>query len=564
MTYKKQTDDLIRSFHIEMPVELIPIHQELQRVYNLILNDDNMRFVLLNKINYNTGTGNIWNQMGECFKEFVYSELQEEIPLSKEEIEKLKTKNKKNPKRYRLKEIHTTKVIEKIPNKAWFARMIYENLRRTVESQRDKGEIFKILKEHKFKIDKKLKDELYSMNLYTTRGGLENLKDAGKPPELPRKANFVMDYSVYNKDMFLKDTVDNTKMKFKYSKKDWLDLDIVLPLSIRVNMTGKLGQPSFYFKNGQYVGDIRYYVKSYKQEENKNILGVDYGKKYVYSASVLYEDGTTSQQYLPSKRLQSLNFKKEKLMNEVSFIRNKIERTDPYLASKKVFDSTVKKQENRLKNDLDNRQRLINIKEEEATLSAVELIEIAIQNKCNEIHIDYLKWLKSKGGKWNFAACQEKLTSIAELFGVEVVTVNTANSSQTHPITKEMGKEVGRDIVYSDRERIDRDYVASINHAKRNAFKNKDKPEKEVKKINKRSHKKVRRVSNREIKRKMKEVLDKKRDSEIVVFSPVQPDFGHERCLEIGFIAKHSLAKGHVFETLALPRGSLERVTKCH
>lgn len=95
--------------------------------------------------------------------------------------------------------------------------------------------------------------------------------------------------------------------------------------------------------------------------------------------------------------------------------------------------------------------------------------------------------------------------------------------------------------------------MASINHAKRN----KDKPEKEVKKINKRSHKKVKRTSNREIKRKMKEVLTKKRDSQIVVFSPVQPEETHEHCLEIGFIAKHSLAKGHVFETLALPRWSL-------
>lgn len=564
MAYKKKTENLIRCFHIEMLVELIPIHQELQRVYNLILNDDNMRFILLNEINYTVGTGEIWNQMGRFFKKFIYSELQEEISLEKEEIEKLKAKNKKKPKRCRLKEIPTTKIVEKIPNKAWFARMVYENLRRTVESQRDKVEIFEVLKDHDFKIDKKLKDELYSMELYTTRGGLESLKDAGKPPELPRQASFVMDYSIYDKQMFLMDKTDNTKMKFRYTKEDWVDLDIVLPLSIRLNMTGKLGQPSFYFKNGQYVGDIRYYVKPYKQEESKNILGVDYGKKYVYSASVLYEDGTTSQQYLPSKRLQSLNVKKEKVMNEVNLIKRKIERTDPYLASKKVFGSTVKKQKNRLKNDLDNRQKLINIKEEEATLSAVELVEIAIQNKCSEIHIDYLKWLKSKGGKWNFSACQEKLMSISELFGVEVVTVNTANSSQTHPITKEIGKEVGRDIVFSNGERIDRDYVASINHAKRNRFKDKDKPEKEVKKINKRSHKKVKRISNREIKRKMKEVLDKKRDSEIVVFSPVQPEVTHERCLEIGFIAKHSLAKGHVFENLALPRGSLKGVIKCH
>lgn len=528
MAYKKHSKDLMRTFHIEMPVELIPIHKELQRIYNLILDDEDKQFILLNKINYQVGAGDVWNQMGRFFKDFIYEELKED--------------NK----------------TDRIPNKAWFTRMLYENLRRTVESQREKAQIFEVLKENNFKIDNDLKNKLYSMKLYTTHGGLENLKDSEKVPELPRSASFVMDYSVYNEQIFLMDKIDNTKMKFKYNKNDWVDLDIILPISIRLNMTGKLGKPSFYFKNGKYVGDIRYYVKTQVQEKSKNILGVDYGKKYIYSASVLYANGATSQQYLPSNRLQSLNFKKEKIMNEVSLIKDKIERTKPYLTSAKALSTTIEKQENRLKNDLDNRQKIINIKKEEATLSAVELVEIAIQNKCSEIHIDYLKWLKSKGGKWNFSACQEQLKSIAELFGIEVIVVNTANSSQTHPITKEIGKEVGRNIVYSNEERIDRDFVASINHAKRNRFKDKNKPEKEVKKINKRSHKKVKRISNKEIKRKMKEVLDKKRGAQIVVFSPVQPEVIHEHCLELGFIAKHSLAKGHIFGVRALPRGALE------
>lgn len=60
------------------------------------------------------------------------------------------------------------------------------------------------------------------------------------------------------------------------------------------------------------------------------------------------------------------------------------------------------------------------------------------------------------------------------------------------------------------------------------------------------------------MKRRMKKILNKKRDSQIVLFSPVQPDFGHERRLELGFIAKHSLTKGHVFETLALLRENLK------
>lgn len=522
---------LTRVFHTEIPGELIPIHQELQRVYNLILDDDPMRNILMNKIDYTVGVGKVWNQMGQCFKAFVYGELQ-----------------------------------DKIPNKAWFARMVYENLRRTVESLRDKIEIFKILKKHNFEINKELKDELHSMGLFPTHGGLENLKDAGKCPELPRKASFVMDYSVYNSQMFLK---DNTRMKFKYNKKNWVDLDIILPASLRSKLTGKLGQPSFYYKNGQYVGDIRYYVQAHKQPKGKNILGVDYGRKYVYSASVLYEDGTTSQQYLPSGRLQGLNYKKEKLGDEIDHIYSKIEKVKPYLASNKALNTTSSRQSNRSQNDLNNRQKIINIKEQEAILSAVELVAIALQNNCGEIHIDYLKWLKSKGGKWNFAACQEQLTSIAELFGIRVIVVNTAYSSQTHPITGELGGESDREIVYSDGEKLDRDFVASINHSKRRGFKDKDLPERKVRKINKRSHKKAKRVSNKEEKRKMKEILDAKRSIEIVVPSPTEPNPNHtgldyERRLEVGSTTKSSLTKGHVFERIALPRRKFKNVTKCH
>lgn len=517
MPYKKKTEDLVRTFHIEMPSELIPIYQELQKVYNLILSSDDKKLILLNKIQYGR-TGDVWNQMGRLFNTFVYEKLE-----------------------------------GKIPNKAWFTRMVYENLRRTVESQREKVAIFEILKANEFKIDKKLKTELNSAGLYTTYGGLENLKDSRKKPQLPRKAVFVMDYSVYSQEMFLMDETDNTKMKFKYSKKDWLDLNIILPFSLRLNLTGKLGKPCFYFKNGQYVGDVRYYVKPY-ESHGENILGVDYGRKFIYSASVLYENGATSQQYLPSKRLQSLNVKKEKILNEINLIRNKIIKNEPYLASSRALKETLEKQGNRVSNDLNNRQKIINIKEKEAELSAVELVNIALQNQCSEIHIDYLKWLKSRGGKWNFSACQDKLVSIAELYGIKVVSVNTAYSSQTHPITKEIGKEVGRDIVFSDGERINRDYVASINHSKRNGFKNRNMPEKTVKKINKRSFKKIKFTSVKEIKRKMKEVLTRKGGTQIVAFSPVQPDASRERRLELGFIAKHSLIQGHVFEKQSLQR----------
>lgn len=51
--------------------------------------------------------------------------------------------------------------------------------------------------------------------------------------------------------------------------------------------------------------------------------------------------------------------------------------------------------------------------------------------------------------------------------GIKQYKVPATNTSKIHPITNEIGKEIGRDIVFSDNTKIDRDRLATLNIGQR-------------------------------------------------------------------------------------------------
>mgnify|MGYP001790074969 CR=1 FL=1 len=80
-----------------------------------------------------------------------------------------------------------------------------------------------------------------------------------------------------------------------------------------------------------------------------------------------------------------------------------------------------------------------------ARLIAVEVVNVAIQEECKEIHIEYLAWIKNKARKWNFSAIQKCIEEVAELYDIKVVKVSAKNSSIENPVTGEIGKENDRE-----------------------------------------------------------------------------------------------------------------------
>ena len=432
------------------------------------------------------------------------------------------------------------------------------------------------------RITGKILKELHDKhNISTSLGNLRNLKDAGGPPQLPTHVRFVLDLSISNGNV-IRDIKDNTKVIIRYAKGKALELDYTLPKNIRNNFTGKVSKPIFYRDEyGDYLGAVTYEIKRKPVKRISNrILGVDLGQLKAYSAVVLFENGSTSQEYIPSSRLDNLCEKVELLKSENRRFKIKDEKVDPYVTLNE-WQETLTKYENRLNNRDNNRQKIVNIKEQIAWQAANEIVLVALQNNCSEIHLDYLKWLGSKAGKWNFAALQERVELIATLYGIKVWRVNTAHSSATHPITGEKGEYVTvkescrrkprkhkekstitrrrrrvkaskRKAKFSNGEIIDRDQLAATNHASRGKIAH------EVKKINQRSSKRVRPVSRKaEIRIRVEKI---RKNNSLKGMDIIVTDSTLERAttstrhadsynnvLIVRGKAKHSLSPGHIF-----------------
>jgi len=533
-----------RTIRIDMPFELIPMYDLLSETCNSILNNPTFMFQL-EKIDYFGDRGKVRNEIHKILKPYVYSK------------------------------------INSLPVKSWYARTIYEYLRRLFKSYYNNLACYNAVanvKKITDKIVKDLRDKGYVVKI----NNLRQLKKAGKPPQMPKHCRFVLDLSISDKTNCVRNIKDNTKVTIRYAKNKTLELDYILPKNIRDNFDGRVSKPLFYKdEHGDYLGAVAYEIKPKPVKRIPDrILGVDLGQLKTYSAVVLFENGSTSQEYIPSGRLDNLCEKVELLKLENRRFKKKNDKVDPYITLN-AWQETLIKYENRLNNRDNNRQKIVNIKDQIAWQAANEIVLVALQNNCSEIHLDYLKWLGSKGGKWNFAAVQERVVLIAELYGIKVWRVNTAHSSATHPITGEKGEYVTikescrhkprkhkekstitrrrrrvqaskRKAKFSNGEIIDRDQLAATNHASRGKIQH------EVKKINQRSSKRVRPVSRKaEIRVRVEEIkkTHSLKGTEIIVTdsaleratTSTQRADSYNNVLIIIGKAKHSLSPGHIF-----------------
>ena len=185
---------------------------------------------------------------------------------------------------------------------------------------------------------------------------------------------------------------DNT-CKIKINKKDWIKYKIILPSSLSQNLTGKIAKPRFFKrkKDGKYIGLCSYqYVP--EKPEGKNVLGVDIGQIKLFSAIALYDDGNYSSEYVNSKYLINKNTKLKRLYKEKENLYNIISHNE-------LLNIKTNKNDKRKEHFLYISNRIENIKKDIAKNVAQEIIQVAKQERCNEIHIEDLRWMGSKGGK---------------------------------------------------------------------------------------------------------------------------------------------------------------------
>ena len=424
-----------------------------------------------------------------------------------------------------------------VPNPAWYLRMIMYNLICLRDSLKWRIAVFNCLEECGFDLNSPdLRTMLEAMGLYPSHSFLSNLARSRRKPDFPETAVFRMDYGYSDRQMC---TFDPDEMIFRVMTTPrkqadqlgipaWSEFKLFLPAYIREQARGKICKPLFFVnKEGEFICQMAYHCESESHPEFQNVLGVDLGRVKLYSATALYEDGTCSDEFVPSKELNRLAEKLDRLQMQIDCNYSKLKRCEAY---RNTDEKSLQRQQAREDNYFYARKKRTRIKEKMAWLAAEEIVQTAMQQQCKEIHIEQLRWINNKGGKWDYSQVQQRIAEIAELHGIEVVKVSCKDSSTTHPETQEIGTPSGRNILFKDGTKVDRDQLAGLNLALRS-----EKGEVRQAKLEERKAKKVRRSQSRRFSnRRRKEALCKaagtsykteRRTGQIALFSSRKAGF---------------------------------------
>ena len=475
-----------RTFLISMPQELVPIYDFVQKKLNQFLSDSAFRSKLL-ALDFSKHRGNVWRDIRDI--------------VGKEELTSWK---------------------EEIPNPVWYFYMLCDNLLRIVKSKDDAIVCFNALKDNENKINQCLFEFLNDQGIYPTVGFLRNLKRSDEPPTIAKKATFVMDYSI-SAEQNCQRIADNI-FGFNYESGKYLTYEVVIPLSVRKNLTGRIAKPRFIKRksDGRYVGHCSYHIGT-QTVKGQNILGVDLGKKKLFSSVVLYSDGDYSNEIINSRLSHRIDKKLKRKLKDLEHLLEKNRNLENLInGDVNLFNSHLEEiRQDRVNQILELRENISHTKRYLAKLLASEVISIAKENDCKEIHLENLSWLESKGGRWNHAEVQDFITEFAELEGISVIKIYAKHTSSAHPVAGELGKKRNRNIQFQNGDAIDRDLLASINIAKRNKRNQKENKVTKLRKHHTSTPKKIKKPSNRRVSLTIRQkLLTNQRGTEIVVLYP--------------------------------------------
>jgi hypothetical protein len=405
------------SYRGAAPRELRRTYDVLQRELNWLLGRTTTREALA-KIDLTLHRGDVWRKMRDAFKTRV-----ETWPVR---------------------------------NKAWYSYIVFENLRRILESQREASIAWQVLQDNGMKTDATYWRKAHAAGIYPTAGLVRGLLRHKTTPVLPESARLVLDYTISERQIFT--MTPDGQCRIRTSDGEWIDWDIILPAWIDGRATGRVAKPRFTLgADNQLVSLISYEIQPGRRADGDDgILGVDLGIVKPFSASAIHSDGMVSREQVASRHLETMSRKIKRLETEKSRLWAKHETA----VSLKVSEPS-----GRLSCYNSIKSKITRLKHEAAVQASREIVEAALRLGCGEVHVENLAWLDSHGGKWDHSAVQAEIKDRASRAGLRVKTVNPSHSSDEHPVTGEHGRHSGRNVIFKDGSSVDRDRLASVNLA---------------------------------------------------------------------------------------------------
>ena len=363
----------------------------------------------------------------------------------------------------------------RMPVPSWYFCNFAEQIRQIHKSLKGQIKLYRALQLFNNEANPEFYQYCIDNNIQFSRTKVRNMQRCKEEPGLPKEAKFVLDFAFINKAACYME--DNSTFKYLINKDDgtteWYSFPILIHSSSRYQSGARISKPKFSKdRNGNYYGVIAFDYEG-KDFEDGNIGAIDLGKINLYTFSYIKPDGTYSQDYYKhSKYLERLNKKVESLYLERDILIEKNKEVDRlFLFANYIPKEALSKWTKRSGHVERINTKISNLKETIAMHMANEILELCQNNNCTTLFMEELNWLETTGGKWNHSAQQSAISRILITHGIDVYKVNAKNTSKEHPITGELGKESGRDIVWSNGDCLNRDYLSTLNQVQRTGMK---------------------------------------------------------------------------------------------
>ena len=424
------------AYKIAFPDNLIDTYEFLQQELTRVLFDDGMRTSILS-IDNDFHPGKYWSLL----RDLIGHETQYKWASDK-----------------------------RFPSPSWYFCAFAEQIRQIHKSQKEQIALYNALQ----LFDNKDTSEFYQYcvdnNIQFSKTKVKNLQRCKERPGLPRSAIFVLDFAFINSQAAK--MIDNT---FNYTvfnednKLIWCQLPIIFHQSSKYQPGMRMSKPKFSKdENGNYYG-----VVAFDFEENitfgENIAAIDLGKANLYTFAYVCPDGSYSNNYyIHSKMIERLKQKLVTLYEERNILIEKNKRVDKlFINAQYIPEASLQKWVLRQGKLERLSTKITNIKNAITAEMSAEIVDLCKKHECSTLFMENLSWLESQGGKWNHSSQQDAIELSCIQNGISVYKVNAKNTSKEHPITGKSGKELGRNILWSNGDVMDRDFVSCLNQVQR-------------------------------------------------------------------------------------------------
>ena len=358
----------------------------------------------------------------------------------------------------------------RFPSPSWYFCAFAEQIRQIHAAQREQIALFYALQKFGNCDNVKFYQYCIDNSIPFSKAKVKNLKQCKTAPELPTTMKFVLDFAFINTQAAKMDNlIFHYAILDENKKTTWCEFPIILHRSSKYQPGSRVSKPRFYKdSDGNYCGVVAFDFEE-NQTDGQNIAAIDLGQIHCYTFGYINSNGIMGKDfYTPSKLTERLSNKLEQLKNEREILLNKNQSVDElFLSAGYIPDAAIQKWIERRGHIEGITKKITRIKDAINSEISVEIIELCKRHNCSSLFMEDLSWLGSIGGNWNHSEQQEAITLACSQESIEVYKVNAKNTSTAHPLTGEIGRPIGRDIIWSNGDIMDRDVVSTMNQVQR-------------------------------------------------------------------------------------------------